>query len=423
MKVAVVGAGSTYTPELVVRALARARPPRRRPSSCCTTSTPRGSRSSAGSPTGCSRAQGFGGRLELTGDLDRALDGADAVLIQIRVGGQRGAAVRRDGAAACGCIGQETTGAGGLAKALRTVPVVLDIAAPRARAGRARRVDRRLHQPGRDRHPRAARRRPPRDRAVQRRHRLRARDGARCSASRPSASSSTRSASTTSRGCARCGSTARDVLARADRGATATRWPTMSSLPRRAARRARRRPLLLPALLLRARRGARRAARRRRRGPRRSREIERELLRLYRDPALDREAGAARAARRRVLQRGGDGAPRVAGRAATAAVHVVDVRNGGTLAGLAADDVVEVPARVDRDGAAPLPQRPLAPELLGLVAARRRLRAAGGRGRARRATRPTSAARCSPTRSSASGDRVERAARATRTPAGRRRRA
>src|SRR5207249_5666087 len=29
---------------------------------------------------------------------------------------------------ACGCIGQETTGPGGLAKALRTVPVVLDIA-------------------------------------------------------------------------------------------------------------------------------------------------------------------------------------------------------------------------------------------------------------------------------------------------------
>ena len=28
----------------------------------------------------------------------------------------------------CGCVGQETTGAGGLAKALRTVPVVLDIA-------------------------------------------------------------------------------------------------------------------------------------------------------------------------------------------------------------------------------------------------------------------------------------------------------
>src|SRR5207248_1430688 len=49
------------------------------------------------------------------------------------------------------------------------------------------------------------------------------------------------------------------------------------------------------------------------------------------------------------------------------AVHEVDVRNGGTLAGLADDDVVEVPARVGRDGIEPLEQAPLAPELLGLV--------------------------------------------------------
>ena len=48
-------------------------------------------------------------------------------------------------------------------------------------------------------------------------------------------------------------------------------------------------------------------------------------------------------------------------------MHVVDVRNDGALAGLADDDVVEVPARVDAAGAAPLPQPPLAPELLGLV--------------------------------------------------------
>jgi 6-phospho-beta-glucosidase len=48
-------------------------------------------------------------------------------------------------------------------------------------------------------------------------------------------------------------------------------------------------------------------------------------------------------------------------------VHEVDVRNSGTLAGLADDDVVEVPARVDRDEIVPLPQAPLAPELLGLV--------------------------------------------------------
>jgi 6-phospho-beta-glucosidase len=49
------------------------------------------------------------------------------------------------------------------------------------------------------------------------------------------------------------------------------------------------------------------------------------------------------------------------------AVHEVDMRNDGTLAGLANDDVVEVPARVGRNGPAPLSQPPLAPELLGLV--------------------------------------------------------
>jgi 6-phospho-beta-glucosidase len=49
------------------------------------------------------------------------------------------------------------------------------------------------------------------------------------------------------------------------------------------------------------------------------------------------------------------------------AVHEVDVRNNGTLAGLAADDVVEVPARVTSAGAAPLEQPPLAPVLLGLT--------------------------------------------------------
>jgi 6-phospho-beta-glucosidase len=48
-------------------------------------------------------------------------------------------------------------------------------------------------------------------------------------------------------------------------------------------------------------------------------------------------------------------------------VHEVDIRNNGTLAGLADDDVVEVPARVTSRGAEPLEQPPLAPELLGLT--------------------------------------------------------
>jgi 6-phospho-beta-glucosidase len=95
-------------------------------------------------------------------------------------------------------------------------------------------------------------------------------------------------------------------------------------------------------------------------------DIERELLGLYRDPTLDekpplleRRGGAyySEAATGLVSSlASGDGV-----------VHVVDIRNDGTLEGLADDDVVEVPARVDADGTHPMPQTPLAPELLGLV--------------------------------------------------------
>jgi 6-phospho-beta-glucosidase len=48
-------------------------------------------------------------------------------------------------------------------------------------------------------------------------------------------------------------------------------------------------------------------------------------------------------------------------------VHEVDVRNNGTLVGLADDDVVEIPARVGASGFEPIEQAPLAPELLGLT--------------------------------------------------------
>jgi 6-phospho-beta-glucosidase len=77
-------------------------------------------------------------RLVLTDDRDEAVDGASAVLLQLRVGGQATRAADESFPLECGCIGQETTGAGGLAKALRTVPVVLDIAetvAERAASG------------------------------------------------------------------------------------------------------------------------------------------------------------------------------------------------------------------------------------------------------------------------------------------------
>jgi 6-phospho-beta-glucosidase len=64
-----------------------------------------------------------------TTSLEPALDGVDAVLVQLRVGGQAARNQDETWPLECGCVGQETTGAGGLAKALRTVPVVLDIAA------------------------------------------------------------------------------------------------------------------------------------------------------------------------------------------------------------------------------------------------------------------------------------------------------
>jgi len=95
-------------------------------------------------------------------------------------------------------------------------------------------------------------------------------------------------------------------------------------------------------------------------------EIERGLLDLYRDPAVDERPDL-------LMQRGGayysEAALGLISSLMTGdgAVHEVDVRNGSTLAGLADDDVVEVPARVGRDGPEPLAQEPLAPELLGLV--------------------------------------------------------
>ena len=63
-----------------------------------------------------------------TGDLRDALEGADVVYCAIRVGGIEGRVDDERIAVAAGVIGQETTGAGGIAFALRTVPAVTHIA-------------------------------------------------------------------------------------------------------------------------------------------------------------------------------------------------------------------------------------------------------------------------------------------------------
>jgi 6-phospho-beta-glucosidase len=131
MKLAVIGAGSTYTPELVSGLMLE----RERIAIDQLVLHDIDSERLAvvgGMAQRMLVRQGFTGRLELAGELDVALDGADAILLQIRVGGQAARLHDETTPALCGCIGQETTGAGGLAKAMRTVPVVLEI------AGRAR---------------------------------------------------------------------------------------------------------------------------------------------------------------------------------------------------------------------------------------------------------------------------------------------
>jgi 6-phospho-beta-glucosidase len=357
LKVAVVGGGSTYTPELVsglsrldvdefvlhdidaerrevVGGLARRMLER----------------------------QGYRGGIEVTDDLDRAVDGADFVLIQIRVGGQAARLVDETAPLACGCIGQETTGAGGLAKALRTVPVVLDIAERvRERSNDAWIVDftnpvgivtRALLD-----HDHKAiglcnvaigfQRRWARELGVDPSHVVVDQVGL--------------NHLTWVRRVLLDGI---DVLP----GLLSEHGDELAAelgLPRR---------LLdelgvVPSYYLHYFYAHDEVLQEQLDGVPRAQqvaEIERELLQMYRDPNLVEKPAL-------LEQRGGAYYSEAALGlveslvSGNGAIHEVDVRNDGTLAGLAADDVVEVPARVTSDGAVPLTQPPLAPELLGLT--------------------------------------------------------
>ena len=307
--------------------------------------------------------QGFEGRLEVTGDLDAAVEGADFVLIQIRVGGQEARLRDETAPLACGCIGQETTGAGGFAKAIRTVPVVLEIA-ERVRALAAPQawivdftnpvgiVTRALLDAG--------------HRAVglcnvaigfQRRFAgLLGVEPARVVVDQVGLNHLTWVRQVLLDG--------EDVLPAllAEHG---DELAEDVELPRR---------LLdelgaVPSYYLRYFYAHDAVLHEQLEGEPRAavvREIEQSLLDLYRDPTLDEPPDL-------LMRRGGAYYSEAAlGLIASltsgdGAVHEVDLRNDGTLAGLADDDVVEVPARVGRDGPEPLPQEPLTPELLGLV--------------------------------------------------------
>ncbi|MFE9426258.1 6-phospho-beta-glucosidase [Kitasatospora sp. NPDC006697] len=127
MKLAIVGGGSTYTPELI-DGFARLRDTL--PIAELVLVDPAADRLEliGGLARRIFAKQGHPAAVRTTTDLDAAVAGADAVLLQLRVGGQAARNEDETWPLECGCVGQETTGAGGLAKALRTVPVVLDIA-------------------------------------------------------------------------------------------------------------------------------------------------------------------------------------------------------------------------------------------------------------------------------------------------------
>lgn len=72
-------------------------------------------------------------RLTTTTSLDEAIAASDFVFSAIRVGGLEGRRCDEHVALDLGVLGQETTGPGGIAYALRTVPVMLDVAEAIAR--------------------------------------------------------------------------------------------------------------------------------------------------------------------------------------------------------------------------------------------------------------------------------------------------
>ena len=364
VKVAVVGAGSTYTPELVEGFVAhRDRLP---VDELAMMDLDTERLQTVGGLAGrILAAQDWEGRMVLTGDRDQALDGASFVVVQIRVGGQAARLSDETIPPRFGCIGQETTGPGGLAKALRTVPVVLELAEEMAHRGAdgAWMIDFTnpvgiVTQALLDEGQRAI---GLCNVAIGLQRRLAALLGARweevelehVGLNHLSWERAVRL-------------DGRDVLPDLlDRFAEELAGEV--ELPAEILRLYG----AIPSYYLRyyyltdeILEGQRSEAH-----PSRAEEvmaIERELLRMYRDPSLDRKPDL-------LSRRGGAFYSEAAARlmaslcAGTGDTQVADVRNDGAIPDLPQDAVVEVPARIDRDGAHPLPLRPLEPEFLGLV--------------------------------------------------------
>lgn len=127
MKVAVIGGGSSYTPELVNGFLERA-------DTLPVTELrlmdilPGRLDVVGGFSQRLAAARGSPFAVRLSTCQREAVEGASYVITQLRVGGMQARREDEYLGRRHGLIGQETTGVGGMAKALRTVPVILGIA-------------------------------------------------------------------------------------------------------------------------------------------------------------------------------------------------------------------------------------------------------------------------------------------------------
>lgn len=305
----------------------------------------------------------FPGKLTLTTDREAAIAGASFVLVQLRVGGLAARLLDETIPPRFGCVGQETTGPGGFAKALRTIPVVLGIAEDTARLG----------APG----------------------------AWLLDFTNPSGLVTQALLDEGHRAIGLCNvpiGFQRDLAARLgvapERvqlehvGLNHLSWERrvlvdgVDRLPALLHEQAReiagevelpveivRLLGVIPSYYLRYYYCTAEVLEEQKRERPRAEEvmaIDRGLMELYADPALDEKP--------KLLEERGGAFYSEASAMLIESLHggrgdvqVVNVRNDGALPDLAGDAVVEVPCRIDRDGAHPLPLEPLAPELRGLV--------------------------------------------------------
>jgi 6-phospho-beta-glucosidase len=362
LKLAVVGAGSTYTPELVDGFTRRAD---RVPVDeiALLDIDPERLAIVGGLAERMLARQGWTGKVLQTTDRDAAIDGADFVLVQLRVGGQGARLGDETLPPRFGLIGQETVGVGGFAKALRTVPVVLELAEAVARrsAPDAWIVDftnpvgivtQALADAGHRSIGLC-------NVAIGFQRRFAARFGVepeRVELEQVGLNHLTWIRAVRVDGVDRLD----EILADGVEELADDVHVTAERLVRERA---------IPSYYLRYyddEAGVVAAAKTQQTRAEEVMTIERDLLEMYRDPALDTKPEL-------LEHRGGAFYSEAAAQLIASLtdgrgdVQVVDVRNDGTIPGLADADIVEVPARIDRDGAHPIPQAPLSPSQYEIV--------------------------------------------------------